>query len=167
MAAQCILLTVACGYDYREKRIPNVLVAAMAFLGAGWRLCREGPGGFLFYLGGMLFAVCLMYPFFKIAAIGAGDVKLLGVTAGFLPFEKILIFLFLSLLVAAVISLIKLWKEKNYGERLRFLYLYLRKAVRSGRWQLYLRDPEERYRLGVCFSGPVLVSVLLYLGGIY
>lgn len=167
MAALCVLLTVACGYDYRKRKLPNYLIAVMAFVGIGWRFCREGPCGVPYYLSGMLIMMCLMYPFFKIGAIGAGDVKLLGVTAGFLPFDKIFLFLFVSLLIAAVISFIKLWKEKNYGERIRFLYRYLSRVLRSGRWQLYLKEPEERYKLGVCLSGPVLLSVLLYLGGIY
>lgn len=64
--------------------------------------------------------------------------KLLGVTAGYLPAEKILVFLFCSLLVAAMISLAKIWKRD--GKR------------RGG---------------AVCLSGPVLVSVLLFLGGVY
>lgn len=167
MAALCVLLAVACGYDYREKRIPNFLAAVMVFWGVEWRFCREGPGGIPAYLAGMLAAMCLMYPFFKIGAIGAGDVKLLGVTSGFLPFDKIFLFLFVSLLVAAVISLVKLWKEKNCGERFQYLYRYLREAVYSGRWQLYLPEPEERRRLGVCLSGPVFAGILLYLGGVY
>ncbi len=38
LAALCVFLTAACGYDYKDKRIPNNLVLAMAFLGIGWRL---------------------------------------------------------------------------------------------------------------------------------
>ncbi|MGN0167425.1 MAG: prepilin peptidase [Acetatifactor sp.] len=167
MAALCVILTVACGYDYRKKKIPNYLIVVAAFLGVGWRFYGEGWIGIPVYLGEMLCITCLMYPLFKIGAIGAGDVKLLGVTAGFLPFQKIFLFLFTSLLVAAVISILKLWKEKNYGERFRFLFRYLEETMRSGTWQLYLYDQMERYRLGICLSGPVLVSVLLYLGGVY
>ena len=55
----------------------------------------------------------------------------MGVTAGYLPAEKILGFLFCSLLVAALISLFKILRKAKGGVRL---------------------------------AGPVLVSILLFLG---
>ena len=48
--------------------------------------------------------IALLYPLFKISAVGAGDVKLLGAAAGYFPFEKIFLFAFVSLLIAAIIS---------------------------------------------------------------
>lgn len=167
MAALCVLLLVACGYDYRTRRIPNELIAVVAFCGVIWRFCGGGWIGILLYIGEMLCVALLMYPLFKIGTVGAGDVKLFGVSAGFLPFQKIFIFLFVSLLVAALISIVKLWKENNYRERFGFLLRYLTETLRSGKWHIYLQNPAEKYCLGVCLSGPILVSVLLYLGGAY
>ena len=107
MAALCVLLLVACGYDYRTRKIPNKLIAAVALCGVIWRFCEDGWIGILLYLGEMLCVTLLMYPLFKIGTVGAGDVKLSGVSAGFLPFQKIFLFLFVSLLVAALISIVK------------------------------------------------------------
>ena len=167
MAALCILLTAACGYDYRRKKIPNFLIAFMAVLGVGWRFRESGICGALSYLGETALIMSLLYPFFKIGSIGAGDVKLLGVSAGYLPSSKILIFLFFSLLISAMISLLKMWKESNMRERLRYLAAYLADVTRSGRWKLYLENEKERRSAGICLSGPVLMSILLYLGGVY
>lgn len=167
MAALCILLTAACGYDYRRKKIPNFLIAFMAVLGVGWRFWESGFCGALSYLGETALIMSLLYPFFKIGSIGAGDVKLLGVSAGYLPFSKILIFLFISLLISAMISLLKMWKESNIRERLRYLAAYLADVARSGSWKLYLENEKEKQAVGICLSGPVLVSILLYLGGVY
>jgi len=167
VAVLCVLLTVACIYDYRKRKIPNYLIAVILLSGAGWRFGREGPTGIPVYLSEALCIMCLLYPFFKIGAIGAGDIKLFGVTAGFLPFGKIFLFLFVSLLVSAIVSLIKLCKEKLYGERFGFLLHYLAGVMQSGSWQLYLEDPKERYRLGICLSGPTLISVILFMGGVY
>lgn len=167
MAALCALLTVACGYDYLKRKIPNALIAVIAFLGMVWKFCGEGMIGIPLYLGKMLCIMCPLYLFFKIGAIGAGDVKLFGVTAGFLPFKKIFLFLFVSLLVAAVISIFKLWKEKIYGERFWYLFHYLSENLQRQYWQPYLSDVQERHRLGICLSGPILISVLLYMGGAY
>ena len=167
MAALCILLTAACGYDYKRKKIPNFLIAFTAVLGVGWRFWESGICGALSYLGETVLIMSLLYPFFKIGSIGAGDVKLLGVSAGYLPFSKILIFLFISLLISAMISLLKMCKESNIRERLRYLTAYLADVARSGRWKLYLENEKEKRAVGICLSGPVLVSILLYLGGVY
>lgn len=167
MAALCILLTAACGYDYRRKKIPNFLIAFMAVTGVGWRFWESGIYGALSYFGETVLIMSLLYPFFKIGSIGAGDVKLLGVSAGYLPFSKILIFLFISLLISAMISLLKMWKESNIRERFRYLTAYLADVAKSGRWKLYLENDTEKRAVGICLSGPVLISILLYLGGVY
>lgn len=167
MAALCILLAAACGYDYRRKKIPNFLIAFMAVLGVGWRFWESGINGALSYFGEAVIIIALLYPFFKIGSIGAGDVKLFGVAAGYLPMSRILMFLFVSLLISAMVSLFKMWRESNMSERARYLFAYLADVARTGNWRLYLDDVEERRRVGICLSGPVLVSVLLYMGGVY
>lgn len=167
MAALCILLAAACGYDYRRKRIPNFLIAFMAVLGVGWRFWESGVCGALSYLGEAVLIMCLLYPFFKIGSIGAGDVKLLGVSAGYLPCSRILMFLFVSLLISAMISLLKMWKESSMRERMRYLFAYLADVARSGNWRLYLENEREKQAVGICLSGPVLLSILLYWGGVY
>ena len=138
LVALCVFLVAACGYDYKERRIPNYLILWMAITGVGWRLWNERAPGLPGYLGQAVLVMAILYPFFKIRGLGAGDVKLLGVTAGYLPAEKILVFLFCSLLVAAMISVVKMWKRGAGGAQ-----------------------------GGICLSGPVLVSVLLLLGGVY
>ena len=167
MAVLCVMLTAACWMDYRKKRIPNLLITAMFLYGMVWRFSREGAGGTAAFAVQAVMVICLFYLFFKLGAMGAGDVKLFGVTAGFLPFKKILIFLFISLLIAAIISLIKLWKKKYFWERLQYFAGYLADVWKSGRWRLYLESGEENTDVGICLSGPILLSLLLYLGGVY
>ena len=166
MAALCVLLMAACWYDYRKKKIPNVLIATPVMFGVGWRLWSEGIVGVLFYLGQAAMMTILMYFLFQIGTVGAGDVKLFGVTAGFLPFKKIFLFLFISLFIAAMISFLKLLINKNMGKRLRHLVSYLADVIRSG-WKLYPENGLDFPEVGICLSGPILVSLLLYLGGVY
>ena len=134
LAALCVFLAAACGYDYRQRRIPNYVILGMTIAGIGWRMYDERAPGALWYLGLAVLVMAVLYPFFKTGGLGAGDVKLMGVTAGYLPAEKILGFLFCSLLVAALISLFKILRKAKGGVRL---------------------------------AGPVLVSILLFLGGVY
>ncbi len=166
MAVLCILLGAACGYDYRSSKIPNYLIVLISVFGAGYCFHSGGTAELFGYFGKAMLIMLLLFPFFRIGTIGAGDIKLLGVTAGYLPFEKILVFLFVSLLIAAVISLIKMWKNGQFRKRLRFLWEYLANVVQSGRWQLY-PEKNDRQSSGICLSGPVILSLLLYIGGIY
>ena len=166
MVALCAMLMAACWYDFRKKKIPNLLILAMLVYGVGWRLWRDGATGGLFYLGQAAVVMIPMYFLFQIGVIGAGDVKLFGVTAGFLPFNKLFVFLFVSLLIAAMLSLFKLLEQRNLLKRMRHLFVYLADAVRNG-WSLYPESGIELPEAGICLSGPILVGLLLYLGGVY
>ena len=166
LAALCAMLMAACWCDYRKKKIPNLLILSVFVFGVGWRLWLEGITGSLFYLGQAAVVMIPMYFLFQIGVMGAGDVKLFGVTAGFLPFNKLFVFLFVSLLIAAMLSLFKLLKRNNLVNRMRHLFCYLADVMRNG-WALYPESGIEFPEAGICLSGPILVSLLLYLGGVY
>lgn len=144
-----------------------MLLILLFSTGVGWHALQKEFEEMLFFIGEMLIVMLLMYPFFKIGCIGAGDVKLLGICAGYLPVHKILEFLFFSMLAAAVFSIIKLIKRHSTKERFYYLLSYLAAVFRSGRWQLYLEDGKERSEAGICLSGPILLSVIMHIGGIY
>lgn len=144
-----------------------MLIALMLVTGVGISVLEQGAKGILHFGAKMIFMILFMYLFFKIGALGAGDVKLFGVCAGYLPGDKILYFLFFSLLIAAIISLIKILTEHNAKERLSYLGEYLIDVVRSGKWQLYISDQPEMQKQSICLAGPILGSVLMYIGGIF
>lgn len=167
MAVLCVLLMTAGGFDYWKRKIPNGLIALMLLTGVLFRFRRDGTWGIPYYLGGMLTAMALLYFFFKIGTLGAGDVKLLGVISGYLPFKKIFLFSFVSLLIAAIISLLKMLMNKNIRERLGVFIGYLREIMDTGTLQPYPSAKGNDGSAGVCLSGPMLLSLLLYLGGVY
>lgn len=167
MAALCVLLSAACYCDYRKRKIPNYLIVAMALTGVIWRFLITGVSGAAVCVLQMVLIGSILYPLFKVGAVGAGDVKLFGVTAGCLPFEKIFFFFFVSLLIAAMISLVKLLQYGNWKERLQYLMEYLADVWKSGSWQLYLENGVDSPDIRLCLSGPVFLSLLLYLGGVY
>lgn len=166
MAVLGLLLAAACGFDYWRRKIPNGLVVLIAAAGMAFRLQQEGAAGVLLYLGEAAAVMGLLYLPFKTGAFGAGDVKLLGTAAGYFPFGKIFLFSFVSLLAAAIISLVKLLVNKNFRERLGVFGGYLERTVKEGRLLPYPAAGKDR-RLSVCLSGPVLLSFMLYLGGVY
>ena len=166
MVVLCIFVGVACGFDYKINKIPNCLIGLMILWGLIYCGHVGGLSSIMLYFGKTVLVSILFYPFFSIGAIGAGDIKLLGVTAGYLPFEKILMFLFISMLVAAVISMVKMCKGKQFSKRMKCIVEYLTNVFKEGRWRLYPQQENEQ-RSKICLSGPVLCGLLFYLGGIY
>lgn len=167
MGTLCIFLLIACGFDYWKRRIPNYLLILMLVFGIWQNGLNQGVEGILYFGCRMICMILSMYFLFKVGAVGAGDVKLYGVCAGYLPADKVLYFLFFSLLIAAGISLIKILMEHNAKERLTYLCQYLFEVFRNGRWQLYMENQREQKRYSICLAGPILGSILLYVGGIY
>lgn len=167
MAVLCASLGVVCFFDYRRRKIPNLLVAAILAIGIGRGILENGVKGVGVYLFLAMVVLFLLYPLFRIGGLGAGDVKLLSVCAGYFSANKVLYFLFFSMLISAVISVIHLCREQNLWDRMRYFCEYAAAVAKSGKWQLYLPQKGEQKLSGVCMSGPILCSVLLGIGGVY
>ncbi|MCM1044766.1 MAG: A24 family peptidase [Candidatus Gastranaerophilales bacterium] len=166
MAVLCFLLLLACCFDYIRQKIPNLLL--LGILAAGLVDAFRGGGmGIPIFIARSLAVIAAFYPFFRIGTIGAGDIKLLGICAGYFSGGRILSFLFVSMLVSAIFSLIKLCREKNIRQRLLYLGEYVTDVVRTGNLRLYFEDKRELKAAGICLSGPVLISALMSWGGVY
>ncbi len=166
LAVLCVLSAAACWFDYHRKRIPNVLIVLMALTGIYGRCRAEGIRGAVEWAMQAALIGGILYPFFRIGAIGAGDVKLFGVSAGCLPSDKILLFLLLAMAIAALISLGKLLRHHQLQKSLRRLLDYVADVASEGRWKLYGKPGTDSTRIKICLSGPVFVSLLLFWGGI-
>lgn len=167
MAGLTGILFMVCLYDYREQKIPNRLIGLALLTGLTRGLCLEGVLGVGRYLIVSAVVIFLFYPLFRIGGLGAGDVKLLGVCAGYFPVGDVFSFLFISLLFSAVFSMAKLVKEQNVRDRIAYFCDYCRTVVRQGKWICYVPVSGGKKLKGVCMAGPVLCSVLLKLGGVY
>lgn len=167
MATLCVSLGVVCYFDYRRRKIPNPLIAVILAVGMGESILEnglKGAGEYLLVTTGILF---VLYPFFRLGGLGAGDVKLLSVCAGYFPVNKIFYFLFFSMLISAVISVIQVCRERNVWDRVSYFCEYITAVAKSGKWNLYFPQKGERKIYGICMSGPILCSVLLGVGGVY
>ncbi len=169
-----LFLGIACLWDYGLRRIPNILQMGMFGIGILCSYFCGSWGGVLNYFISFLVTTFFFSIFFRLGMIGGGDVKLLGISSGFFGGRSALYFVFFSLLVSAVFSLIKMLARRQFAERFRFLGNYLKNIYRnleSGEkgkcLELYMTDRNEKVRCGIAMSGPVLISALLHLGGVY
>ena len=69
MAVLCIFLVVACYFDYRKGRIPNLLLVCILLYGLGYAMAEGGYSGILTYVGLSVPVILIFYPFFKIGCL--------------------------------------------------------------------------------------------------
>ena len=115
----------------------------------------------------MLIAGSVFYPFFKIGALGAGDVKLLAVCSGLVGGIRALYFVFFAMLIASILGLIRLVIRKEFVKRIRRLVGYIEIMVNTGKIERYHESREAAIKSGVALAGPMLVSALIGIGGLY
>ena len=99
------------------------------------------------------------YPLYCLRMLGAGDVKLLGMSAAFLSGWECKIFLFGSLLFAAAASLFKLFVCRNGKERMWYFCSYMADVLRFGRFDLYF-EGERSKKASLHMAGPMLAGLL-------
>ena len=97
--------------------------------------------------------------------LGAGDIKLLSVIGGFVGPRASLIWLGLSLVFGAVISLAILILCGNFKSRLRYFTDYFIQLSTTKKEVPYMVKGFQMEHIH--FSLPVLLSVLMYVGGLY
>jgi prepilin peptidase CpaA len=100
-----LLLIIATVVDVRERRIPNWLVAsgmlsALAFHG----ISPQGEG-IAFALSGLALGLAALLPLYMLRVMGAGDVKLMGMTGAFLGVGGVLGTMLASLAAGGILAL--------------------------------------------------------------
>jgi prepilin peptidase CpaA len=73
-----LIALVACIFDVRTRRIPNVLTFSAALAGLLFHWFAAGPEGVFVAAAGWLVGLGLFLPFFALGGMGGGDVKLLA-----------------------------------------------------------------------------------------
>lgn len=102
-----LLLLAAAICDLRTRRIPNALTfggTATALLYSLTASPHHG-GGFFWALGGLGLGLALMLPLYLLRAMGAGDVKLMGMAGAFLGPDgawRAVVFVFIAGGIAAL-----------------------------------------------------------------
>jgi prepilin peptidase CpaA len=79
---------VACVFDVRTRRIPNVLTMSAAVAGMLYHLAMSGLGGLQTAAAGWILGLLLLLPYFALGGMGGGDVKLVAALGAWLgPWE--------------------------------------------------------------------------------
>ena len=156
--------------DCRKAKIPNWLILIGLVLAVGitvWEVSPDHP----FYIALLWLAVrislttVILFLFFKIGVLGAGDVKLCAVCAAFLKTGDCVPVFVTGLIVAAVVGLCKLLFLGNAKERIYYLFSYSVDVVQFGVWKPYWTKENLHMKkdASIRMAGPLLAGVLLHL----
>lgn len=119
------IVTVACFFDLRTRRIPNALTFGAAIAGFAFAGAVNGLNGLGMSLAGWAVAVALFLPFFLLRGMGAGDVKLLGAIGAWLGPAGALATAFFTALAGGVLALLVVLARGYFAESMRNLWALL------------------------------------------
>lgn len=162
------LLFVACSAvisDVTKGKIYNELILTGIFLGTVYQILGQGVVGVLWLFGGMAAPAVLMAGLYYFRMIGAGDVKLFCALGSLLGIPGIFFCMLYALFLGGIFSALLMLKRKNTGKRIHYFIDYIRRMQDTGRWEPYRKKKNKDGEF--YFSIPVLLSVLLGIGGIY
>lgn len=150
--------------DLKEGRIPNGIIAVGLLWGGAYQIMSGGAVGMVIFLGGAAFPLILFGVLFYFRMIGAGDIKLLSVIGGFLGPEACFSCIARAVFFGGAMSLGVMLYHHTLYRRLQNLYQYVDQYSRERRWKPYLAETSGEDRF--CFSVPVLLGILYYVGGV-
>lgn len=151
--------------DLRSGRIPNGLILTGILFGAAYQIFANGAMGMVLFMGGCLLPVILFSWVYYFRMIGAGDIKLLCMVGSFIGPLDCFYCIVAAILFGGVISLAVMLHHHNLCQRLFCFSEYIRDYSSEKQWKPYLTRAGSDARF--CFSIPVMLGVLCYIGGIF
>lgn len=152
---------LACGFDLRARRVPNLLTLGAAIVAIAFHTTIGGLSGLAISLGGWAVGVALLLPLFLLGGMGAGDVKLLGALGAWLGPRDTLWVAFFSALAGGALALVVAFTRGYAGQALTNLWWLL------GYWRVAGVRPLPELTLEhgrgprLAYTVPMLAGVLV------
>lgn len=164
----CILISIvsiAACMDLIREKIDNRFLAVCWVLAAGYQAGSAGFKGIGIFLAGSIIPILVLYILFRFRMLGAGDIKLFSVIGGIVGPVVILKCIVLSFLFGAVLSLAFVLVCGNLVERLLYFANYINHVMAMKKAMPYYL-PGKRVE-NIHFTIPILMAVLIHIGGFY
>lgn len=160
---------VAIFMDWRHYRIPNHCIIVGVAAGLISTYMSYSISGLMKTLAAAVVIFLAFYPFYLMGALGAGDVKLFMMVGCYycqMGTDGLVHYLLVTMIIAAVVSAVKMIAYTESRERLFYLMRYLRKVAVTGAIDTYQIDRAQK-RCVVRLSIPAFLGLLLMRAGLY
>ena len=146
-----------------------MLIVTGILLGINHLIYNYNIQTILTHIPGILFPLILLFPLYKIGALGAGDLKLFSLLGFYFTFFETAFCMFLSFGIGAVISIIVLLWRRNTKERMLHFWNYIKKCIWEGHICYYYPQPSvqrafiqstEEEKSKIHFSLPIFIGVI-------
>lgn len=162
--AVCAISLAAVLTDVRTRRIPNGLIGTGLLLAFGFQLFQWGILGIVTFLGGAGLPILLLWGLYYFRMLGAGDLKLFAVLGGFLGSAEVIPCMVTAFLAGGICALGLMLARGNLLSRFEYFWNYVRDYYRNRQWKPYRQKGQEDGEF--CFTIPIFLSVLCWIGGI-
>ena len=154
-----VILILAVISDLRYMKISNRLIFVGIVLALAIRIWGNGWSDIGNFLWNISFPVIVLYLFYLVGAMGAGDIKLFSVVGGFFNFKELVLCMGISLVMGALFSLGKMIFSGTFFSGITEGVTYLSCYLKGGR-ETYRRDLAHKANL-IHFSPAILAGAVL------
>lgn len=158
-----VLMLPAVDSDLRTETVENGWLLVCFCLSMAMKLVRHGPAALPAMAAGFGLPLLLLWPLFRIRALGAGDCKLLAVLGLLLGPEAIVTCMTRMFLFGGMLALPLLFLDGMARERFRYLLQYVRAWAETGRLAPYRKAGPGTGILHM--TVPMFLAVMLWAGG--
>lgn len=157
------IIIIAVVQDFYSMRISNWLIGIGLAFGLGFRIILEGPTAIVYFLVNITTPVIVLYLFFLIGAIGAGDIKLFSVIGSFVNFKQLILCIGVSFLIGACLATFRMIQNRNL-QRSVFHALGYFKELMQGNFFSYRQIGFEQQNV-IHFSFAICLGIFVVKGG--
>ncbi len=120
-SAMSLLLIFSIVSDLKTSKIKNIYVLISGFVGISINTYCSGAEGFKLSAAGVVLPIILLWIFFYLNMLGAGDIKLFSAIGALVGWQEGICIMAYSILVAGVVSIVKLAGSGEFVKGFRVL----------------------------------------------
>ncbi len=158
-----LLVLISVYYDTKYSKIKNFVVYPAVVVGITTNLILSGIYGVKDSLFGTFAPIAILFIFYAVRFLGAGDVKLFGAIGAIMGLKFILYCIAYSFLFGGFIAVIIMVIRKNTVERFKKLFNYLKALLIFQRLEKYQDFDENKaglFRFSYAILGGTIISVI-------
>lgn len=165
-----LITTVAAVDDLATGKVRNLIFYVGIVCSQIWCLVNYSVEKALKALVFAVIIAMILFPLFMIGCLGAGDIKLLMVIAGFYELKDMLRFIFVIFFIGAVIGAVMLICKGMLIKRVKRVLVYFAGIIRNGSIDKYNEFTSVKTIETDCnkihFTLPILIGLILDVKGI-